>query len=119
MVEQSGPRLTVRLSGADFIVTNGRGDHFSGAILGDDRVTFAVGDAYYYYYYFGQFGVVERFSPSEAFVIGGIITAQSRATTITGVLNGTLALARKQTAPFVPFATSCYSNEHRFEMLRR
>lgn len=119
VVEQSGPQLTVRLSGADFIVTNGYGDHFSGFVSADGKVTFSIGDAYYYYYYYGHFDFVERLSPTSALLVNGIVNATSSPTLMSGALNGSILLAQGTTAPFTRYSAQCYSRDHRFEMRRR
>ena len=43
-VTQDGPRLTVALSGADFLVIRGRGDAFTGFVDAGNRVTFPIGN---------------------------------------------------------------------------
>ena len=118
-VQQNGPQLTVQLSDADFIVTNGYGDHFSGFVSADGKVTFTIGDAYYYYYYYGHFDVVERLNPSSALLVKGIVNATSSSTVMSGTLNGSILLTLGTTPPFMRYAASCYSRDHRFEMRRR
>ena len=118
-VQQNGPQLTVRLSDADFIVTNGYGDHFSGFVSADGKVTFTIGDAYYYYYYYGHFDVVERLNPTSALLVKGIVNATSTSTVMSGTLNGSILLTLGTTAPFMRYSASCYSRDHRFEMRRR
>jgi hypothetical protein len=118
-VQQNGPQLTVRLSDADFIVTNGYGDHFSGFVSADGKVTFTIGDAYYYYYYYGHFDVVERLNPTSALLVKGIVNATSSSTVISGTLNGSILLTQGTTPPFMRYAATCYSRDHRFEMRRR
>jgi hypothetical protein len=118
-VEQSGPKLTVRLSGADFIVTNGYGDHFSGFVSADGKVTFNVGDAYYYYYYYGHFDFVERLNPASALLVKGTVNATSNPTLISGLLEGSILVSVGVTAPFMRYTASCFARDHRFEMRRR
>jgi hypothetical protein len=119
-VQQNGPQLTVRLSGADFIVTSGHGDHFSGFVSADGNVTFAIGDAdTYYYYYFGHFDFVERLNPTSALLVNGNVNATSSPTLISGTLNGSILLTQGTTAPFTRFSGQCYSPNHRFEMRRQ
>ena len=43
--------MTVTLTDADFIVTNGYGNRFFGFVDPGDALTFPIGDAFYYYYY--------------------------------------------------------------------
>jgi hypothetical protein len=118
-VQQNGPQLTVRLSGADFIVTGGHGDHFSGFASADGNVTFAIGDAYTYYYYSGHFDVVERLNPTSALLVSGNVNATSSPTLISGTLNGSISLTQGTTAPFTRFSGQCYSPDHRFELRRQ
>jgi hypothetical protein len=120
-VAQDGPRLTVTLSGADFIVTRGRGNGFSGVIDGGDRVTFAIGDvpSYYYYYYSGQYDLVERMSDTSALIISGRVTAGLSSKGISGTLNGDFRLAQGTVAPFTRIQLLCYGPAHQFEMVRR
>jgi hypothetical protein len=121
-VEQKGPHLTVRLSGADFIVTRGYGDHFTGSVSADGgKVTFAIGAAsyYYYYYYSGHFDVVERLNPTSALLVKGTVNATSSPTLISGALNGSILLSLGTTAPFMRYSGQCYSPNHRFEMRRQ
>lgn len=121
-VEQHGARLTVRLSGADFILINGRGDRFTGTVDQGGRISFAIGDAYYYYYYhyfFGDFDLVERLNSTSALVVTGTVEATTSAAGISGTLNGRVALTQGVSAPFTRFAANCASNAHRFEMRRQ
>lgn len=118
-VQQNGPQLTVRLSGADFIVTSGHGDHFSGFASADGNVTFAIGDAYTYYYYSGHYDFVERLNPTSALLVSGNVNATSNPTLISGTLNGSILLTQGTTAPFTRFSGQCYSPDHRFEMRRQ
>ena len=120
-VEQDGARLSVILSGADFIVTNGFGDRFQGSVVGD-RVTFQPGSSFYYYYYYnsylGQAAIIERFAPT-AIAINGNITARQTATGLAGQLEGTMGVTRTAAPPFLPLTSACYSSTHDFVMVRR
>lgn len=123
-VEQQGSRLTVRLSGADFILHNGRGDHFAGAIAHDSRVTFSIGDPlfyYYYYYYYlpTEFDLIERLSATSALVVMGRVNATSNTTGISGTLSGLLGVTQGTAAPFTRLSSSCFSSRHGFEMRRQ
>lgn len=118
-VEQEGARLSVTLSGADFIVTNGFGDRFQGSVVGD-RVVFQAGSDYYYYYnnYLGQSAVIERFA-TTALALNGIVTARETATGLAGQLSGTIGVTRTAGPPFLPLTSSCYAGNHDFVMVRR
>jgi hypothetical protein len=116
-VEQDGARLSVVLTGADFIVSDGFGDRFEGTVIGD-RVTFRPGiDFYYYFYYLGKGSLVERFPPTALF-INGMVSARQTATGLTGPLSGVIGLTRTATPPFTSFASACYGG-HDFVMTRR
>ncbi len=119
-VDQNGPRLAVTLSGADFIITRGHGNTFTGIMDGPDRVTFSLGAAsvYYYYYYYGQYDLVERIS-TNALIIDGKVTAAISPKGITGTLNGDFLLAQGNAAPFTRIVARCSGPSHRFEMTRR
>ena len=115
-VTQDGPRLAVTLSGADFIVTRGRGNAFSGFIDGGNRVTFAIGDPSDIYHY-GPYDLVERIDDARALIISGSVTAELSSTGITGKLSGVIVLSAA-VEPFVHIQ-GCYGTAHRFEMVRR
>jgi len=118
-VSQDGSQLTVALTGADFILTQGRGNRFSGTIDAGDRITFSIGNASFYYYYLGQYDLVERISDTDALIVYGIVTARPSSTGISGTLNGELLLTQGIVAPFTRIQMRCYSAAHRFEMVRR
>jgi hypothetical protein len=115
-VTQDGPRLTVTLSGADFIVTGGRGNAFSGFIDPGNRVTFAIGEQNYYYYY-GPYDLVERIDAVSALIISGSVTAGLSSTGISGTMRGQFLLGTAE--PFPRIQAYCYGTAHRFEMVRR
>ena len=119
-VDQTGPRVSVTLSGADFIVTRGRGNHFSGVVDGNDRVTFRVSDAFYYYYnyYGGQYDLVERLTSTSALVVNGTVTATPSGSSTSGDLNGDIGVTQGTTPPFNRLSSHCYSSAHRFQMVR-
>ena len=115
-VEQDGGRLTVTLSNADFIVTNGYGDHFSGFTDPSGTMTFPIGD--YWGYEIVRFHIVERFS-GGAMLVGGTVTASGTPQRIAGTLNGSILTSNRTSETFEPFNASCYSETHGFEMVRR
>lgn len=118
-IEQDGPRLKITLSGADFIVTGGRGNSFAGLVDGD-RVQFSLSAGsynYYYYYYSGHYDLVERLDPSHAFIIAGAASGTRTAAGIAGSLNGSFFVAN--VAPFGYVLGRCEGGSHRFEMTRR
>jgi hypothetical protein len=117
-VTQDVGRLTVTLSDADFIVTNGQGNRFVGLLDVTDAITFAIGDAYYFYYYDEHFQIVERFRDG-ALIVVGTVAAKGGPGLITGTLAGAIGTSRRTTPPFGPFSGSCFAPTHRFEMVRR
>ena len=98
-VTQDGPRLTVALSGADFIVSRGRGNAFSGFIDAGNRVTFAIGDPSDEYHY-GPYDFVERIDDARALIVNGPVTAELSSTGISGTLRGAFLLSAS-VEPFV------------------
>ena len=113
---QDGARLTATLSGADFIVTGGRGNAFSGIVDGGNRVKFAIGDPSDLYNY-GPYDLIERIDGVNALIISGRVTAEPSSTGISGTLSGGFSLATL--GPFTNIHTSCHATAHRFEMVRR
>ena len=117
-VAQDGPRLTVTLEDANFIVTNGRGRGFTGFLAVSNDIRFDLGNAFYYYYYYGgSFDIAERIGNITVLISG---TANTLATPgrIAGQLEGGIATSSKAAAPFAPFNTQCHGS-HGFEMVRR
>lgn len=125
VVERQGPRLSVRLGGASFIVTNGQGAGFDGSLQLDGRVDFGLGSLgsfYYYYYYYANNDpphVVERLGPTESLLIWGHASATLNRDTIAGTLNGTFAVTSRTSAPFWPHTSTCSNARHGFELRRR
>ncbi|HXG72559.1 MAG TPA: hypothetical protein VNJ04_18300 [Gemmatimonadaceae bacterium] len=119
-VSQDAGRLTVLLTDADFIVTNGLGNRFFALVDPLDRVTAQIGNAEedFYFGYFGRFDIVERLSPT-ALTVQGAVTARGTPQSISGTLQGSIATSKRPTAPFLPSAATCNSDTHGFEMVRR
>jgi hypothetical protein len=130
-VEQRGPGLTVMLSGADFIISRGRGDRFQGVMDSDGRITFTIGDplgysyyGYYYYYSYpvlmGQPDLAERIAPSGALVINGTVDAAVSGSRINGTLTGAFLFTDQFTAaeltPAIRFNKTCFSSFSAFQM---
>ncbi|MBA3640664.1 MAG: carboxypeptidase-like regulatory domain-containing protein [Acidobacteriota bacterium] len=120
-VDQDGLRLTVTLSGADFIVTRGRGNTFSGTIDGSDRVTFVLGDQDLYYWEDRVQDLVERIGTTgQVLVITGKVTAGLSPSRISGTLAGWFLYVEGGGPPFRILQNNCYSfTTHRFEMVRQ
>jgi hypothetical protein len=120
-VNQSGARLEVILSGADFLVTGGRGNRVEGTIDGLGRVKLVIGDTspYYYYSYTGQYDIVERLAGTTVLVANGFVAATSSPSRISGSLSGRINVGSGIGPPFFQFSSQCYSSSHPFEMIRR
>ena len=119
-ITQDGRALNVALSGADFIVASGRGDHFSGTIDPADNVTFSLGDSYYYYFYSTTpFDLVERLDDSRSFTVAGFVTATMRGSEIAGTLSGSFLVLRGTRPPFTQVMSTCFSQTHTFVMQPR
>lgn len=118
-VAQEGPQLTVTLSGADFIITGGRGNSFRGVIDVSDRITFFIGDKDYYYYDYTGEDLVQRVSPTRTLIVSGRVTAGLSPPGISGTLIGDFLLAIGTIPPFNQFEAKCRRATSRFEMVRR
>ncbi len=117
---QQGPELTLTVSGADIVITNGQGNTFSGSLGVTDDVAFGFGSftvAYYYYYYFGGVtsatGLVERLSATTALIFSGSVNARANGSSISGRLHG---MSGRQENGRITFP--CI-RDHPFEMRRR
>jgi hypothetical protein len=117
-VTQDGMRLTVALTGADFIVTNGNGNRFFGFIDSTDTIAFPIGDPYYFAYYDEHYQIVERFQGGALIVVGNV-TARGERGLITGMMAGAILTSTRTSPLFHPYSGSCYAQTHRFEMVRR
>ncbi|HXG89630.1 MAG TPA: carboxypeptidase-like regulatory domain-containing protein [Vicinamibacterales bacterium] len=119
-VTQEGPRLTVTLSDADFIVTNGRGNSFVGFVDTTEVIRLSISDAYVFgdEYISGHFDIVERFNDT-ALVVAGTASVGGTPALLSGTLSGSILIARSSPPPFTSFSSSCYSENHAFEMVRR
>jgi hypothetical protein len=117
-VTQDGGRLTVTLTGADFIVTDGYGNRFFGFIDPTDMITFPIGDPYYFYYYDEHYQIVEHFRNGALIVVGNVAARGARGL-ITGTLAGAIATAGRTSPPYGTYSGSCFAPTHRFEMVRR
>ena len=119
-VTQDGPRLTVTLSGADFVVTAGRGNEFTGFVDAGNRVTFVIGNPPdYNRYTYGPWDLIERVDSGRVLIVGGSITAGLSSTGISGTLSGGILLASLEPSRTPQIHASCYGTAHRFELVRR
>ena len=117
-VAQDGPRLNVTLTGADLIVTRGRGDHFTGSLGANGDVRFTIGQSLYYYDPFG-YDLVERLTGTTALIVNGDVTAKATPPRISGTLSGLFLLAQGAAPPFSRIERRCDASAHRFDMVRR
>jgi hypothetical protein len=117
VVSQIGPKLALSLGNADFITRDGRGDHFDGAVEPNGNVMFELGnpDDYYLTEYPA---LVERVSPTAAFLAHGTVKAQATSTSVRGMLTGPIIIAAASDPSFLTRSAWCYSDRHAFEMRR-
>ena len=106
-VTQDGGRLTVTLTDADFIVTNGYGNRFFGFVDPTDMITFPIGDPYYFHYYDEHYQIVERFRDGALIVVGNVAARGARGL-ITGTLAGAIATASMMISPAPPSARASW-----------
>lgn len=123
-VSQDNFRLHVRLTGADFIIANSRGDKFSGFVDPTGLVTFAiVGDTVLFndpYYHFVEHDLAERFETNRTLLVSGIVTAHATPSGISGLLSGAINVAQGVTYPLEPdYEALCPAEGHRFDMQRQ
>ncbi len=123
-VSQDGFRLSVTLTGAEFISTGDRGNRFSGFVDATGLVQFAiVGDIDMFndpYYYFVGHDLAERLSEARTLLISGIVTAQGTQSGISGRLTGAINVVDGYDYPFEPdYAALCSADGHGFDMQRR
>ena len=125
-VQQDGARMTVTLTGADFIMIAGKGNSFTGIYGGDGSIVFGLGfpmqSPYYYYYYYLHMtaDVVERMSETSALVIHGRVASKHDGNgRIAGFLDGSFNITTRLTSSVCPYASTCRSSTHSFELRRR
>ena len=119
---QRGAELTITLSGADFLVTSGRGNQFRGSYNPDGRIVFSLGSSFYYYYYYSTAlpDIVERVTSSSVLLINGsAITHHDGNGIIAGTFGGMFNVSNSLTYPHWPYATTCFNSRHRFELRRK
>jgi hypothetical protein len=120
---QEGGRVTLSLTGGQFIMNGGRGNGFSGYLDGSGNFRFPISDAvvvtdWYYYYdtYTGSFDIAERVG-NRSLLVDGTAFASDADGRITGRLDGYLRTTARALPPFLPFDRNCYSNKHVFELV--
>jgi hypothetical protein len=114
VVTESGPVVTVTLSGANFVIANGRGNKFAGRVT-PGHVSFTLGDtgsyAYYYYYTVGSPDVVEQLDANSFLSFWGTVDAPLSPAVIAGSFYGNIV-----TYTGTKLTESCASNHHQFTM---
>jgi hypothetical protein len=120
-VTQNGPVLHVALSGADFLIQNGRGNAFDGRVE-PNGVTFSLGSlgasAYYYFYYaLGLPDVVEKRSGTEYLAFLGKAFTTSSPSGLSGQLSGAAVLFTQPSPGGVSSVrVQCLSYQHQFSL---
>ncbi len=113
LTKQDRSSLTVRLADADFILTNGKGNSFSG-YSNRGKVYFTFGQDYYYYYYPPEYHFVERLG-DMALIVYGLAEGSGPPSHLSGTM-GEIRISSRTEFPFTPITSSCAA---RFEMVRR
>ena len=119
-VSQDGSRVTVTLSDATFLVTRGRGDHFSGFLEPDGSVTFSIGDVYSTTSTAGQSARPGGTSATPRSTLRRDSSDEDHRPGISGTLAGDVEVANGTVPPFAfnTIASRC-ADAHRFELVRR
>jgi len=87
-IAQTGPKFQIMLSGADFVMSNGHGNNFSGTIIGG-QIQFRLNDGYYY----GPYpDLVESIGSSRYVSVWGAGTLTLAGQDLTGVVDGGFGL---------------------------
>jgi hypothetical protein len=112
-ITQSGLSLAVRLTGAEMVVSSGRGDGFKGTAEPSGAV-FNIDDDFYGYFYPE---VVERLPNGTHVVVGGTALTKRVAEGLVGTLNGSVSLYAGRPGQFRPFG-GCWSRDIGFALLK-
>lgn len=117
VVQQEGPRLTVLLSGPEFVLASGRSlNRFSGLVEPGQAVFSIAGrGSDWYYYYYGWPDILEILAPSRNFTFSGTATTTIAADGLRGTLSGVMSIEEHlQTQT----RGTCESSGHSFVMTR-
>ena len=123
-VTQDQRNLKVVLSGADFLIADGRGDRFVGFVDASGRVQLGMMGVESTYYdnspYCFRCDLVERLTDNSALVIFGTVAATLTASDseISGILFGAFFVADSATHPLTRFPIQC-TGIHDFVLRRR
>jgi hypothetical protein len=112
--------LHVALSGADFLIQNGRGNAFDGRVE-PGGVTFSLGSlgAYSYYYFYYSLGVpdvAEKVSATEYLALLGKAFTKSSSMGLTGQFAGDAMLFTQPSPGVSSVRVSCHSSQHQFSL---
>ena len=112
-ITQTGLSLAVKLTGADMVVSSGRGDRFSGTAE-PSGATFNMDEDFYGYFYPE---VVERLPSGTHVVVGGVASTKRVAEGLVGTLNGSFSFYAGRPGQTRPFG-ACWSQDIRFALLK-
>ena len=112
-ITQSAFSLVVKLTGAEMVVSSGRGDQFTGTIDASGA-TFTI-DEDFYNYYFPQ--VVEHHPNGTHIVVGGTASTKRVAEGLVGTLKGSFTFYPGRPGASRAFA-ACWAQDIRFALLK-
>jgi hypothetical protein len=112
-ITQSGFSLTVRLTGAQMVVSSGRGDRFTGNAE-PSGATFNLHEDFYGYYFPD---VVERLPDGTHIAVGGVASTKRVAEGLVGTLKGSFTFYLGPPGQFRPFDW-CSAPDIRFALLK-
>ena len=106
-----------------FLIAADGATRLTGVYRLDGQIAFEVGAFLnYYYYWYGPSPseIVERISPTSSLIINGISnTRHDGDRVIAGTMSGVFGTSTRTTSPFRPYAASCFSTSHGFELRRQ
>jgi hypothetical protein len=114
VITQTGPRLSVALSGAPLTAAN-----FTGTVSGDS-VTFEIrGVTVDYYFYFDRaFDLVEQLASDRLLVTSGRAATTRSTSGLSGTLDGVIGVMRSLSGSYPNFTSYCVGR-HEFVLTRR
>lgn len=112
-VQDKSADLFVTLTGGDFIVHNGYGNHIFGRVASTGEARFYISEDYYYQ---SEFDIAERFGDT-ALLVRGEVFAKATPDLISGTLRGEILIAQGVSPPFATYSSRCAAD--RFELVRR
>ena len=115
VVEQSGPSLTVTLSGAQFLVESGRTLNRFKGLLEPDRAVFTLASPTdFYYYYFYTPDLFEVLAPGRNYVVDGTVVTPVTPNRLSGPLSGSIRVLSSR----VSTSSVCKATDHGFVLER-